>query len=737
MKSSQRPADAGLLTPVQADDLYRYTFLSSLQRSPDGRQAAMVTARMDRENDSYRSDLSLVAPEGIRPMTADGKVRFYTWEDDRHLLFAAVRTEAQKKQADDGDPVTHFYRLPIDGGEAALAFSTPFSASSVKALGGGRYLFAGTVHKDAPDLYLASRETRDAWLKARKEDADYTVVDESPFWSNGAGLVNGMRTALYLADPKVSGGYLRLTPPAQDVSLYDLDEEAGIVYYAASTVDGIRQWEQRLYSVSLDSGEVRCLVPQDLAYYVLQYDQTGRRLVVAASDCRTCGVNENPHFFVLPADGASVPGEQADPAYAPLRLLARGDSSLVNEVLTDVQYGHTTNARMQDGSLYFVTTLGYRSCLCRLTPDGRSEILAQPRGSVDDFAVLGDRILMVCMDGLDMEELYEMPLPDVSDGSEYPPVTPENGTPEPRGGMLRLTNYTAEALQGRFVSAPRHMVLQRGDHEVDGWVLLPFGYEEGRRYPAVLDIHGGPKCAYGELFFHEMQLWAGKGYFVFFCNPFGGDGKGNAFMFMRDRYGTTDYEDLMAFTDEVLSRYPAIDPARVCVTGGSYGGFMTNWVVGHTDRFCCAASQRSISSWISMYGISDIGPVFTEDQCGAGISTDRDLLQIWSHSPLRYADHVKTPTLFIHSEEDYRCPLAEGIQFFTALRQRGVESRMCIFKGENHELSRSGKPKHRLRRLQEITDWFDRYSCADGSSSASVSDSAAASGSAAGSASAK
>ena len=138
-----------------------------------------------------------------------------------------------------------------------------------------------------------------------------------------------------------------------------------------------------------------------------------------------------------------------------------------------------------------------------------------------------------------------------------------------------------------------------------------------------------------------------------------------------------------------------------------------------------------------MYGISDIGPVFTEDQCGAGISTDRDLLQIWSHSPLRYADHVKTPTLFIHSEEDYRCPLAEGIQFFTALRQRGVESRMCIFKGENHELSRSGKPKHRLRRLQEITDWFDRYSCADGSSSASVSDSAAASGSAAGSASAK
>ena len=163
----------------------------------------------------------------------------------------------------------------------------------------------------------------------------------------------------------------------------------------------------------------------------------------------------------------------------------------------------------------------------------------------------------------------------------------------------------------------------------------------------------------------------------------------------------------MKFTDAVIAKYPAIDTARMGVTGGSYGGFMTNWIIGHTDRFACAASQRSISNWVSFSNTTDIGYRFGDDQMAA--NTWDNVEKMWWHSPLKYADQVKTPTLFIHSDEDYRCWLVEGLQMFTALKLHGVESRLCMFHGENHELSRGGKPNHRIRRLDEITNWFEKF----------------------------
>ena len=134
---------------------------------------------------------------------------------------------------------------------------------------------------------------------------------------------------------------------------------------------------------------------------------------------------------------------------------------------------------------------------------------------------------------------------------------------------------------------------------------------------------------------------------------------------------------------------------------------MTNWIIGHTCRFACAASQRSISNWISMAYTTDIGYYFAEDQMGA--TPWNDMEKMWSQSPLKYADRATTPTLFIHSQEDYRCWLPEGLQMFTALKYHGIPARLCMFRGENHELSRSGKPRHRLRRLNEITEWFEQY----------------------------
>ena len=275
------------------------------------------------------------------------------------------------------------------------------------------------------------------------------------------------------------------------------------------------------------------------------------------------------------------------------------------------------------------------------------------------------------------------------------------------GELQRVTRFNDEALADRYVAKPQLLNICSGGREIGGWVLLPKDYDPEKKYPAVFDIHGGPKTVYGPVFYHEMQLWAGKGYFVFFCNPTGSDGRDNAFADIRGKYGTVDYEDLMHFADAVLETWPQIDPARVCETGGSYGGFMTNWIIGHTDRFCCAASQRSISNWLSFWGTSDIGYFFVPDQNAGDLYESPE--KLWARSPLAYAKNVKTPTLFIHSDEDYRCPLEQGLQMVASLMDRGVEARLCLFHGENHELSRSGKPKHRLRRLKEITDWFDQH----------------------------
>ena len=240
-----------------------------------------------------------------------------------------------------------------------------------------------------------------------------------------------------------------------------------------------------------------------------------------------------------------------------------------------------------------------------------------------------------------------------------------------------------------------------------GFAIPPIGCKKGHRYKTVLTVHGGPKTAFGSNLFHEMQYLAACGYAVIYCNPTGSDGRGNRFADIRGKYGSIDFNDLMTFCDRCIEKVEFVDGDNMAIIGGSYGGFMANWAIGHTDRFKAAVSQRSISNWATFTCTSDIGEVFGPDQTGGDVWQSPE--KMWEHSPLKYADKVKTPTLFIHSTDDYRCPLSEGISMYSALMHFGVPTRMCVFKGENHELSRGGKPKHRVRRLNEIVAWLDKY----------------------------
>ncbi|MGD2158712.1 MAG: S9 family peptidase [Anaerolineales bacterium] len=244
-------------------------------------------------------------------------------------------------------------------------------------------------------------------------------------------------------------------------------------------------------------------------------------------------------------------------------------------------------------------------------------------------------------------------------------------------------------------------------YSLQGWIINPPGFDPQKTYPSVLEIHGGPLAQYGNLFMHEFYYLASKGYVVYFCNPRGGQGYGEEHAkSIWGGWGDTDYNDLMTWVDH-LSDQAYIDSNKMGVTGGSYGGYMTLWIIGHTQRFKVAVAQRVVSNFTSMWGSSDLNWVFQQ------VHSDKppweDFEKLWHHSPIAHIGNAKTPTMIIHSELDHRCPIEQGEQAFVALKRLGVNTQMLRFPDEPHGLSRNGRTDRRVARLEHITNWFDRY----------------------------
>ena len=660
------------MKPIELRDILNYRFLSELRYAPGGKRAAFVLAQANEEDNSYEQRLWLYENGAVRQLTDLGKEGRFVWLDENRLLFPALRSAKEKKRAEAHEEFTSFYVLDLRGGEALPFFMLPFAAGRLKVLDGTHFAVSGTADKRHPELYAAGEEARAKVWKEREEDKDYEVFDELPYWFNGAGVTNGQRDRLFL----VSLEPMTVTPLTElPEDLLDFTLLGDELFYAVNR----RETKVPLKGFTLRArnwrtgAERTVLRNEELSFAGLE--AVGEQLWISATEARRFGLNENTWVYTL------------DPAGGELRLLRAEETSMYNSVGSDCRLGGGRQQVAQNGSLFHLTTREGDCHLYRLDPDGSDTPVIEKAGSIDAFDLSGQEALLIALYDMGLQELYRADL----------------GT----GELTRLTHFNDEALAGRYVARPQPLTICSGGTEIGGWVLLPKDFDPEKKYPAVFDIHGGPKTVYGPVFYHEMQLWAGMGYFVFFCNPTGSDGRDNAFADIRGKYGTVDYDNLMDFADAVLAAWPQIDPARVCETGGSYGGFMTNWIIGHTDRFCCAASQRSISNWLSFWGTSDIGFSFAPDQNAGDLYESPE--KLWARSPLAYAKNVKTPTLFIHSDEDYRCPLEQGLQMFASLADRGVETRLCLFHGENHELSRSGKPKHRLRRLQEITDWFEKH----------------------------
>lgn len=643
------------------DDFTKYKFLSNVKHSPNGQYACFITHQADLDENGYQSNLWLydVNREHYFQLTSLNKERSFIWlSNSEDILFSGLRNPQDQEKQKKGEQLTVFYRINIHGGEALEYFRVPLKVETIHELEQEKYLLTVTYNPNP----------------ATPEEKDYEVLEEIPYWSNGRGFVSGNRSRLYLYD-KSTQNWEPLTGPELQVSSVQLNKSKTHAIIVGQEFIGKAELNNALYLADLAKKTVRQITPTEEFTYATAHFITDQQVIYKGTARDRYGLNENGRFYLVNlADGSKQ------------LLTPEFETSTWNSVGSDCRYGGGEDVQVDQGFLYFLTTEGESSYLNRLNSQGKLEKVTSAGGSVDSYSVQNGQVLLIALRGLSLQELYRL-----QNEQEH-----------------MVTSFNTWVTENKKLAQPQPLSFETEPGvTIDGWVLQPVDYEEGKKYPAILNIHGGPKTVYGTVFFHEMQYWANQGYFVFFCNPRGSDGKGNDFSDIGGKYGTIDYEDLMRFTDHVLANYPQIDHERVGVTGGSYGGFMTNWIIGHTQRFRAAASQRSISNWVSMGFTTDIGYYFATDQIGATPWSNFD--KLWEHSPLRYADRVRTPTLFIHSEEDYRCWLPEGLQMFSALKYHGVEARLCMFRGENHELSRSGRPKQRIRRLEEITAWFNRF----------------------------
>lgn len=638
---------------IGISDFCKYHFLSSLNASKNA--LFFIDTKVKEDKSDYcqrllKYDLNTNSQSVVKDYV--DKLPLY-YVDENEVLIGEVNKETKKTE-------TKIIVLDPMSGEEMRSFVLPLDVNEIKKYDNNHYLASATFKVNHPDYYKYSEDKKEELIKEEDNNKDYIVLDEYPFVFNGAGVINGNRNGLFIID-KITLEIERITPPTLDVESFDYKENKILM----SGVDFTTYKKKfgSVYEYDVLSKTIQKL--SDETMIITRSFYLNDDIIVIASFGKETGWLENPKFYKL-IDGKC-------------QLYIDSDLSLYNTVGTDIHYGKYSQFRKINGNPYFLSaSKGSRSELFTIDND-KLVCLSDFEGTVDDAVVVDNKIYRITTLANRLQEVEVLngeTLTHLNDLSEY------------------------------YVAKPNRITLNKKT-KIQGWVLLPEDFDTNKKYPAILDIHGGPKCAYGEIFYHEMQYWVSLGYIVFFCNPRGGDGRGNDFADLRRQWGGKDFEDLMDFTDEVLRQYPQIDSNRVGVTGGSYGGYMTNWIVSHTNRFKCAATQRSISNMITEVCASDYGIDFPYEMNFTDLHNCHD--ELWSMSPLKYANNVKTPLLFIHSIEDYRCTLPEALQYFTAIRCNGIDTKIVAFKGENHELSRSGKPLHRIKRLEEITAWMNKY----------------------------
>ena len=661
---------------ITPEDYFAFEFVSDPRISPDGKLVAYVLTRVDRAQNRRNSAIWMATTDGSRApwqfTTSPQSSTAPRWSPDgQWLAFLSSRpADSASPTAPSEPPRQQIYLLSLAGGEARRV-------TNLKN-GVGAYHWS----PDCSHFVVVSRtgpsDSRPE-SKDNKDRSDVRHYKNTSYKFNDTGWFDDRRGHLWVVDVR-SGAAKQIT---EGDDWNDSDPQwspdgARIAFVSNRT--GKEYDENRntdVWVISSDGGPPTRISDHDEADNSPRWSPDGKTIAFSGE----VHERDHPKIWLAPSSGGTA------------SVLAATNLDLIPSGME-----WSGDAR----SIFFETGVKGEYHLFRVDLASKSIAQVTTGARAVRNADLNFRTNTMVYTANDFEHLYDVFAADL-DGKHERKLTRLN---EVLWNQLELANVE------------RFTYKSADDWDVDGFLVKPIGWQEGKKYPMILSVHGGPAGQYGVDWYHEFQVYAAKGYAVLFTNPRGSTGYGQKFeRGIVGEWGGKDYIDVMNGVDAALKRYPWIDADRLGVTGGSYGGFMTNWIVGHTNRFKAAVTLRSVVNFISDEGTRD-GAYGHRPDFGGDLFERFDFY--WDRSPLKYARNVKTPILILHSDNDFRVPLEQGEQWYRALKHFGVTTEIVMFPRENHNLTRTGEPRHLVESLNWQLYWFDRF--LNGNSSAVAPD---------------
>ena len=645
---------------IVAEDLTRVQGVSDAQISPDGARIAFVLTRASDETDEYTSNVWIAPAAGGEPRRfTTGARRDYgpRWSPDgTRLAFFSDRESPGKFQ---------LYVLPSNGGEAVKITDLQNGVAGggpVWSPDGRRLAFVAQVG--------GWQEPKDETERGKSRPARVITTAMYKFDGEGFTLDRPAQVFVVAAD---GGESRQLTHGDVSAAWPAWSPDGRFVAFASDRrPNWDEDWSFDVFVVPADGGDPRRVTDTTGPTWQPMFSLDGQSIVyVGHRYPRDDG--RNPHLFSVPLEG--------------------GQPVCLTESLDRPVWDFARPVWSADGeSILFVGRDRGTYPVYRVRAKG-----GEPAAKIID----GERSIT----GISVARLTGVIAFTANDPTSPAEVFVANAD---GSGERRVTGLNREWNSAVAASRPERFSYRRDRYDIDGWIMKPFGFDPAKRYPALLWIHGGPHREFGDSYSHEFQVTAGAGFVVIYTNPRGSQGYGEKFSrACVGDWGGGDFDDIMAGVDEALRRSPFIDADRLGVIGISYGGFMTNWTITHTNRFKAACSEGSIANIHTQFGTSDIGHIWNVGESGGRLPWDDPTWYV-EHSPLTHVRKVETPLLLIHAENDLRCPIDQAEQFFVALKKLRKDVTFVRFPDESHGLSVLGRPRHRLERHRVILDWFGK-----------------------------
>ena len=645
---------------ITPEDYFAFQFVSDPHISPDGNNVAYVLTTIDPKKNHRVSSIWMVPADGSAPprrLSAEGfNSSSPRWKPDGKTLAFVSTRNVDVASADAANAArAQIYLLSMSGGEAIALTKLKNGVQGFQWSPDGKRIVC--VSTSGPSDAVAAAD--------RKSDVRHYSHISYKF--NDSGWFDDKRRHLWMVN--VPGGEAKQITEGQDWNDSDpqwspdgtriafVSDRTGKAYDGGHNTD--------VWVISAEGGALTKISDHEFEDESPRWSPDGKQIIFLGQTRR----RQFSKFYLAASSGAG--GSK----------LVAGNLDLIPSELRWAKADTLFFAAGEKGEDQI-----YRVDLATQ----KVSVVTSGERAVHAFDVSENAGVMAFLanDFQHMDDLYVSKL----DGS----------------GQRQLTHLNTELWSQLELQPVERLAYKSSDGwPVDGFFVKPIGWQAGKKYPMVLVIHGGPAGMFGVNWFQEFQVYAAKGWAVFFCNPRGSTGYGEKFeRGIVNNWGVMDYQDIMAGVDAALKQYPWVDASALGVTGGSYGGYMTNWIVGHTDRFKADVTLRSLSNFISDDGTRD-GAYGHQDDFKGILFDDFD--QYWEASPLKYAPNVHTPTLILHSDMDFRVPIEQGEQWFRALQHYGVPSEIVFFPRENHNLTRSGEPKHLVESLNWQVYWFERY----------------------------